>query len=224
MLRTGKVWAHVRFDDLVGFAKADELLPNCTLMSGKKGSIRETEESAIEDVDRGEGPGVLLLPLLVEDGAPAGTADVLLESFYDRLAYYRPDAGRLPLEGARELVWKKHVQDSAARALKAGLAYVVVGKLGIEEGAKPGFLLSMMLIETATGTTLKAVRARPTLNPKDTWAESSIKALLPFLSTAPGVRQPQVPKLPPATRARGTMVERPSEDVVLASVAISPAE
>ena len=195
VLRTGKVWAHVRVDDLEGFAKADELLPRCPLV-GNSGVVKETGEPApTEEVERGEGPGVLLLPLLLEGAAPAGTADVLAETFFDRLAYYRPDAARLPMEGARQLNWKKHLQDSAARAKNAGLGYVVVGKLAVESvGDKGVLVVSLALVDTGSGATVKAVRARPTLDPDDPWAETMLGVLLPLMRTAPGARQPELPK------------------------------
>ncbi|MDP2344924.1 MAG: hypothetical protein Q8O67_28520 [Deltaproteobacteria bacterium] len=222
VLRTGKVWAHVRVDDLEGFAKADELTPRCPLISGS--DVKETgEPGATEEVERGEGPGVLLLPLILEGAAPVGTADVLLDSFFDRLAYYRPDAARLPIEGARDLNWKKHVADSAARGRGAGLAYVVVGKLAVETVADKGALVvSLALVDTASGATLKAVRARPTMKAEDTWAESTLFVLLPLMRTAPGARQPEGPKFAPQKGPKAGAVT-PSTNAGSANASAGPA-
>ena len=199
VLRTGKVWAHLRIDDLEGFAKTDELRPACPIA----GELKITEAEPTEEVERGEGPGVLLLPLLLEGAAPAGTADLLAEAFFDRLIYYRPDAARLPtLDGSvPEENWKKHVQASAVRARSAGLAYVVVGKLGVESAGDKGVLVvSLALVEAASGTVIKALRARPTMRPEDLWAENTLAVMLPLMRTAPGARQPSGPKPAPSSK------------------------
>jgi hypothetical protein len=210
VLRTGKVWAHVRIESLEAYAKADELNGRCPLERG--GSLLAAgEEPVTEEVERGEGPGVLLLPFLVEGAAPLGVADTLSDTFFERLDFYRPDAARLGDDGDRKLEsggWKKHVNARAARARGASLSYVVVAKLAVDPApaASPTaatLVLSLAIIDAKTGATVKGVRAKPTLKPEDTWADTMLGVLLPLMRQAPGARMPAPPKLP-ATQPTST--------------------
>ncbi len=236
VLRSGKVWAHLRVDDLEGFAKADDLKTRCPLDAG--GRIKDDAEPITDEVERGEGPGVLFLPLLLEGAAPAGVADQLAEGFFERLTVYRPDAGRLASEGDRSstgaAAWKKHVADSAARARRAGLAYVVVGKVGIEAatvapgGAAAGgggganLVVSVAVVDSQNGLTLKAVRTRPLTaanKPVEGWADQLLASLLPPLRAAPGGRLPA----PPKTGTKPTSTTTPEQPLTVREASATPA-
>jgi hypothetical protein len=216
VLRTGKVWAHVWVTDIEAFAKVDDLRPRCPL-NGGGGAVKETgAEPVTEEVDRGDGPGVLFLPFLVEDGAPIGIADQLADVFFDRLAVYRPDAARLADDGDRTTknatTWRKHVTERAARARGAGLAYVVVAKVGVAPkdanagaAAGSGLVVSLVIVDAKTGTTVgKGLRARPSGRADDPWADTLLYTYLPLLRQAPGARLPPAPKASATTTPTST--------------------
>ena len=197
VLRSGKTWSHVRAEDLEGFVKADEIRGRCALDAG--GVVTDTAEPELtEDVERGEGPGVLFLPFILEGAAPAHDADDIGDLFYDRLGAYRPDAARLPLTVARTVRWKQHAESARARARAAGFAYVVVGKVGVEDaGGKGVLVLSVALVDSKSGRILKGARVRPTTRLDDTWPETVLAALLPFAGSAPNGKVPTAPRVEP---------------------------
>ena len=197
MLRTGKVWAHVRIDDIDGFAKVDELRERCLLIPAVE-PAGNAQPLPIEEVERGEGPGVLLLPFITEGAAPAGSADVLADHFFNGLAAYRPDVARLGSHHSSELKWNKYVEESSARARNAGLRYLILGIVGVEAESpsepQQQLLISIALVDSESTSTLKAVRSHPTLNPEDPWVENTLKLFLPLLRSAPGARLPEPKK------------------------------
>ncbi len=225
VLRTGKVWAHVRVDDLEGFAKAAELKGRCDLEKGATFNDNAGGDPPVTDeVERGEGPGVLFLPFLIEGAAPVGDADQLAERFFDRLAFYRPDTGRLGLEeDAIRTVnspadWKKHVAASAARARAAGLAYVVVAKVGVvplqvgaDADAKAGLVVSLAVVDAASGATVKGLRARPSMRLDDPWAENVLSVALPLLRSAPAQKTPPPVATPKKTTTTTNEAPTPTE-------------
>ena len=197
VLRSGKTWSHVRAEDLEGFVKADELRGHCVVDAG--GVVTDTDEPELtEDVERGEGPGILFLPLIVEGAASANDADDIGGLFYDRLGAYRPDAAKLPLTVPRTARWKAHAESARARAHAAGFAYVVVGKVAVEDnGGKGVLVLSVALVDTKSGRILKGARVRPTTRLDDTWPETVLAALLPFAGNAPNGKVPVAPRVEP---------------------------
>lgn len=215
VLKKGKTWAAVRVGDLRGFVKSDDIQGACTAdpsavaPKSNGGSASEPEvDPNVEAVERGEGPGVLLLPFALEGAAPAGNADTLLGALFDRTAFFRPDAARLPLDDgtARTLDWRALVQAGAKRAKGADTAYVIVGRLALE-AAKPGaaagttggapasaerHLLQLGVVDAKKGIVLKAIKIRPTLDVRDNWADKALAALLPLVAAAPNSKMPVV--------------------------------
>ncbi len=212
VLRSGKTWSHVRAADLEGFVKAEEIRGRCALDAG--GVVTDTDEPELtEDVERGEGPGILFLPFVVEGAAAANDADAVGDLLYDRLGAYRPDAARLPMTVPRTSRWKANAESARARARAAGFAYAVVGKLAVEEiDGKSGLVLSVALLDSKSGRVLKGARVRPTTRLDDTWPETVLAAVLPFAGTAPQGRVPVAPALAPLP-ITPTAVARP--DVVV---------
>lgn len=200
VLKRGKTWAAVRIEDLTGFVKSDDIARSCVVVSGVPESRGEGGggEPQVEAVERGEGPGLLLSPFHLEGAAPAGPADALLDALFDRAAFFRPDAGRVGLEGKRDLPWKKLVEAVAKRARGAEMAYALAGSLSVEPPTKEDplterYLLQLAIVDAKTGKVLKGARVRPTLNPQDDWADRALAVLLPTLATAPGARLPPPP-------------------------------
>lgn len=199
VLRSGKVWSHVRSEDLEGFVKADELRGRCALETG--GVVVDTEEPELtEEVERGEGPGILFLPFIIEGAAPVGDVDDVGDLFFDRLGAYRPDAARLPLTIDRKSRWRTHAESARARARATGFAYALIGKVGVEDdGGKGVLVLSIALLDTKSGRVLKGARVRPTARIDDTWPENVLSALLPLTASAPNGRTPPPPASPMPT-------------------------
>lgn len=213
VLKKGKTWAAVRVGDLRGFVKSDEMAAACVPEAGSAplssgagggggggggdGGLEGAQVSTVEEVERGEGPGVILLPFALEGAAPAGNADALFDTLYDRTAFYRPDAAKLALEegAARAIDWKATVAVGARRATGAGTAYAIVGRVSLEP-ARPDkpledrHLLQLAVVEAKSGNVLKAIKIRPTLNVRDNWAEKALAALLPALAAAPNSKLP----------------------------------
>jgi hypothetical protein len=196
VLRSGKTWAHLRVDDLEGFSKSDEVKAACRGADG--GTVEDTVDTEItEDVERGEGPGILFLPLLLEGTAPAGPTAEVGDVLFERLAAYRPDAARLPqTTGLAAGKWKADVDNASARARSAGFAYVVVGKVGVETvDGKVTLMLSTAIVDAKAKTILKAARVRPTTRPQDPWPEQLLATLLSVVDDAPGGRIPTAPQV-----------------------------
>lgn len=199
VLKRGKTWAAVRIEDLTGFVKTEDIQRSCVPMSASDpGSPDGAREPSVEAVERGEGPGVLLMPFHLEGVAPAGAADAFLDALFDRTAYFRPDAGRVPLEGTRDQPWKKQVETAAKRARGAEMAFAIAGRLSVEAPSKEDplterYLLQLAVIDAKTGKVLKGARVRPTLQTGDDWADRVLAALLPSLPAAPGARLPPPP-------------------------------
>lgn len=200
VLKKGKTWAAVRVEDLQGFVKSDAISGACKASRGGDdgGGDGEGEGAVTEAVERGDGPGVLLLPFHVEGVAPIGDADGLGEDLFARLLHYRPDAGRLGADGSRDKPWKDQVADAARRARGAETAFALIGRMALEP-RQPGvartddyekYLLQLAVVDAKSGKVLKGVRVHPTLRPGDTWAELALAALLPSLPAAPGSKLP----------------------------------
>lgn len=200
VLRTGKVWTHLRLADLEGFARQDELKPACEFVVPEAGEVEVTVE-----VERGDGPGVLLLPFLLEKNAPAGEADAVADLFFERLAIYRPDAARLPLSTTRDAVkWKAHTEAAAVAARSAGLTYAIIGQASVDaSGGKPALVLNLAVVDARAKKILKGIKVRPTLKPEDLWMENALAVLLPYLSAAPGA------KAPPTLKGQSTSTPTP---------------
>lgn len=200
VLRSGKSWAHARVDDLEGFIKAEDIKGACRGIAG--GALENTAEPEITvEVERGEGPGVLFLPFLLEGATPAGAADGIGDLLFERLAAYRPDAARLPLSTARAAgTWKAHVQTASAQARAAGFAYVLVGKVGIESiDGKGALVLSTAMVDAKASKIIKGVRMRPTTRLDDPWPEHLLATVLPLIADAPGGKVPAAPRGPVTT-------------------------
>ncbi|MBM4279487.1 MAG: hypothetical protein FJ137_01560 [Deltaproteobacteria bacterium] len=192
VLRTGKVWAHLVVRGREGFALVSGLDSRCA-SGGEAGDdaaspvADDPRGPPVEEVDRGDGPGILLLPFVADEGSPAARADQLFAAFAEHLAYYRPDVGQLPLLGSRTVVWKEHIDSAVRRARASGHAYALLGRLGSEGGVA---VVSIALVDVATGRTVKGVRARPKAVGDDDWSDPALAALLPSIPPAPGSRLP----------------------------------
>lgn len=199
VLKRGKTWAAVRIEDLTGFVKTEDIKKSCIAVAGVADTpATEGGDASVEAVERGEGPGLLLMPFHLEGVAPAGAADALLDALFDRAAFFRPDAGRVGLEGSRDLPWKKQVDAAAKRARGAEMAFALAGRLSVEAPSKEDplterYLLQLAIVDAKTGKVVKGARVRPTLNPQDDWADRALAALLPPLPAAPGARLPPTP-------------------------------
>jgi hypothetical protein len=193
VLRTGKVWTHLRLADLEGFARQEELTPVCQVVTPEASETEVTVE-----VERGDGPGLLFQPFLLEKNAPAGEADAVADLFFERLAIYRPDVARLPLSTTttREAVkWKAHAGAAAAAARSAGLSYAVIGQVSVEAGdGKTALVLNLAVVDARAEKVLKGIKVRPTLKPEDLWIENALATLLPYVSAAPGAKPPPTVK------------------------------
>ena len=166
--------------------------------------MTETEVSV--EVERGDGPGVLFQPFLLEKDAPAGEADAVAALFFERLAIYRPDVARLPLSATtREAVkWKAHAGAAAAAARSAGLSYAVIGQASVEiVDGKTALVLNLAVVDARAEKVLKGIKVRPTLKPEDFWIENALATLLPYVSAAPGA------KPPPTLKGQSTSTSTP---------------
>jgi hypothetical protein len=216
VLRSGKTWVHLRVDDLEGFSKSDEVKAGCRGSAG--GDVEDTVDTEItEEVERGEGPGILFLPLLLEGTAPVGPTAEVGDVLFERLAAYRPDAARLPqTTGLAAGKWKADVDNASARARSAGFAYVVVGKIGVETvDGKVVLMLSTAIVDAKANTILKAARVRPTTRPQDPWPEQLLATLLSVVDDAPGGRIPTAPQV--ITGERAPLKAPPSATLAAAS-------
>lgn len=210
ILKRGKTWAAVRIEDLSGFVKTDDVAKSCVADDDGGDTKGGGDQGAgIEAVDRGEGPGLLVLPFHVEGAAPIGPADALLDVLFDRTLYFRPDTGRVGVDGPRGLAWTAQVEAAAKRARGAEMAFALVGRLALEPPSKDDplterYLLQIALVDAKTGKVLKGARVRPTLRPEDDWPDRLLAALLPVLPAAPDTRPPPTPgqktELTPDTR------------------------
>lgn len=194
VLRSGKVWAHVRVDDLEGFTDATDLRQHCAIDAG--GAVSDAAEPELsEEVARGEGPGILWLPFIVEGAAPVDDVDAVGVLFYDRLAAYRPDAARLPLNLPRNSKWKAYAEAARTRARASGFAYVVIGKVEVADIDGRGTLVaSIAIVDTKSGRVLKGARIKPTTRFDDQWPEVVLSALLPYAGSAPNSTPVVAPK------------------------------
>lgn len=200
VLRSGKVWVHLRLADLEGFARQEELTPVCTPVAPEVGDVEVTVE-----VERGDGPGVLFQPFLLEKNTPAGEADAVADLFFERLAIYRPDVARLALTTSRDAVkWKVHTEAAAVAARSAGLNYAIIGQASVEtSGGRSALVLNLAVIDARAKKILKGIKVRPTLKPEDLWMENALAVLLPYLSGAPGA------KAPPTLKGQSTSTPTP---------------
>ena len=194
VLRTGRVWSHVRSEDLEGFVKSDEFRGRCAMETG--GAVVDPAEPDVtEAVERGEGPGILFLPFVLEGAAPLNDSDEVGDLFYDRLAAYRPDAARVPLNVDRGARWKVHAESARNRARAAGFTYAMIGRTSVEDVDGKGVLvLSIALLDSKSGRILKGARVRPTTRLDDTWPETVLAALLPLTTPAPNGKAPAAPR------------------------------
>ncbi len=196
VLRSGKQWSHIRVDDLEGFVNAGDVKRACRGVSGA--AVSDTAEpELIEEVDRGEGPGVLFLPFQLQAGAPQGQVDAVADLFFERLAIYRPDVARLPEPERIAGKWKAYVTRASARASAAGMSYAVIGQAAIEtvEG-KPVVVVSMAAVDARAGNIMKGIRVKTSLDLNDPWPENTLAVLLPYLASAPGAKAPPPPPTP----------------------------
>jgi hypothetical protein len=203
ILRAGKVWAHMRAGAVQGYATVADIGAHCR--SDDASALNEADSTgpATEIVERGEGPGVLFMPFLLEGGAAAGVADSLGEGLFERLSYYRPDVGRLAPTAERTGAWKQYLTHASERARAAGLAFALVGRVGPDDAAgaakDAGLVVSVALVDSATGRTVKGVRARPGAGDvAHAWTEPVLLALVPLLPAAPGSRLPVDRSVTPA--------------------------
>ena len=206
VLRAGKVWAHLLVDEQEGFATVADVNGRCSADEGgappeptERARTDDTGAAPVEDVERGDGPGILVLPFVLDEGAPAPAADRLAATFDERLRTYRPDVGHLPLLGSRTVAWKEHVDGAVKRARATGFAYALLGRVAPDAAAPPpgsGLVVSIALVDVASGKTLKGVRARPKALEDDTWSEPALASLLPALAPAPGSRVPSAHAAP----------------------------
>jgi hypothetical protein len=185
VLRSGKVWAHVRVDDLEGFTDATDLRDHCVIDAG--GSVSDAAEPELsEEIARGEGPGILWLPFIVEGAAPVDDVDAVGVLFYDRLAAYRPDAAPVPLNLPRTSKWKAYAEAARTRAKASGFAFAMIGKVEVADIEGKGTLVaSIAIIDAKSGRVLKGVRIKPTTRFADLWPEIVLSALLPYAGSAP---------------------------------------
>jgi hypothetical protein len=191
VLKRGKTWAALRVGDLQGFVKSDELRGNCVARQADDGGV------VTDPVERGEGPGLLVLPMQRDGAVPPGEADALLDELFTRVAYYRPDAALAPPAPKTKKTWKKQVEDGARSAKLAETRFALIGRVApapAESGASSDarYLVELAIVDARTGKLLKGVRARPTMRPNDTWAELALEALLPVLPAAPESRLPSI--------------------------------
>ncbi|MBI1946994.1 MAG: hypothetical protein HYS27_14960 [Deltaproteobacteria bacterium] len=225
ILKRGKTWAAVRLEDLTGFVKADDLRDRCAAIVDEPAETRGGGEGAVEAVERGDGPGLLLSPFHLEGAAPAGPADALLDLLFDRAAFYRPDAGRVGVEGGRDLAWTAQLAAAAKRARAADMAYALAGRLAVEPPTKDDplterYLLQLAVVDAKTGKVLKGARVRPSMRPDDDWPERVLAVLLPPLQAVPGGRPPPSPTqktdaspaLTPAPVAPAPTTPAPADD------------
>lgn len=198
ILKRGRTWAAVRIEDLTGFVKSDDVAKHCVAADETVGSGASDPGLGVEAVDRGEGPGLLVLPFHVEGATPIGSADAFLDVLFDRVSFFRPDAARVGVEGARDIAWSAQVAAAAKRARGADTAFALIGRLALEPPSKDDplterYLLQLALVDAKSAKVLKGARVRPTLRPEDDWADRLLAALLPVLPAAPGARPPPIP-------------------------------
>jgi hypothetical protein len=201
VLRAGKVWAHLLVAEKEGFATVVDVNGRCSADDGgatepsERPHADDASGAPVEDVERGEGPGILVLPFVLDDGAPVPVADRLAATFDEHLRTYRPDVGHLPLLGSRTVAWKDHVDGAIKRARAVGLAYALLARVSPEPAGKAdggGLVVSIAVIDVASGKTLKGVRAHPTSLDDDSWSDPALASLLPAIAPAPGGRLPSV--------------------------------
>jgi hypothetical protein len=191
VLKQGKTWAVVHVGDSYGFARTPELKSACMTSSGAAVTDTPDTDSGI-DLERGEGPGLLLTPFTIDPGLPTGRVDAAFNALWAQASFFRPDAGRSTPPSstkARDVKWKAQVDASVERARAAGFAFVLVGHAAADGTA---FSVELALIDVATGKSVKGVRVHPTSSRDDPWAENALAVLLPFMPAAPRSRFPKV--------------------------------
>jgi hypothetical protein len=202
LLKRGKVWAAIRVGDLVGFVDSKEIARNCKSTAPEEVVVfDESIDGPVASVERGDGPGVLLLTFSLEGNAPTGVADAYFQNLWERTGLYRPDAGKLDDESLRKLPWKKAVDASLQRAKGADMAYVLIGRVSIDDTPPPAgqvvaesYVLQLGIYDTKSGKLLKGVRVKPSTRLDDRWAENALSKLLPEIAAAPGSRNPEPPR------------------------------
>jgi hypothetical protein len=135
------------------------------------------------------------LPSIVEGAAPVDDVDAVGDLFYDRLAAYRPDAARLPLNLPRTSKWKAYAEAARTRAKASGFSFAMIGKVEVADVDGKGVLVaSIALVDARSGRVLKGVRIKPTTRFDDQWPEIALSALLPYAGSAPNSTPVVAPK------------------------------
>ncbi len=205
ILKEGKTWAAVRTANLVGFVKSGDMNRACQLRNAAAGATAPGSSDnggggTGEYVERGDGPGILLLPFDLEGGAPATTAAALFNLLFQRVGYYRPDSGRAGVDEKRKPTpLHEQIAAAARRAQGAGMAYALIGRFSLAPAA-PGQavegkgVLELAVVDAKSAKVLKGVRLTgPTTQAADPWPERALAALLAVLAPAPGSKIPVPP-------------------------------
>ncbi len=187
VVRSGKVWSQLQVAELEGFSLQEDVKSVCVAIVERPVEVEE-----VAPVERGDGPGVIYIPFLIDGSIPVGEVDAAGELFFDRLSVYRPDAARLPAPSSRAAVkWKTHTDAAAATARGAGVAYAIIGQASRDpEGGRTALIINLVVVDAHTKKVLKGIKIRPTKKPTDPWLDNALAVLLPHVASAPGARPP----------------------------------
>jgi hypothetical protein len=187
VLRSGKVWSQLQVAELEGFSLQEDVKAVCVAIVERPVEVEE-----VAPIERGDGPGVVYQPFLIDGSIPVGEVDAVGELLFERLSVYRPDAARLPAAGSRAAVkWKAHADAAAAKARSAGVAYAVIGQASRDpDGGPTSLIVNLVVVDAQTKKVLKGIKVRPTKKPTDPWLDNALAVLLPHLASAPGARPP----------------------------------
>jgi hypothetical protein len=183
--RSGKVWAEV------GTTRSDSgyvmvsALRSCVRTAGTE-AVAPDDNGVVEFIERGEGPGVWVAPLVGDGIVPAAMVDGFGSQLFDVWARSRPDAAAMPasdgaLDGAARL------REQLAHARRVGMAYVVAGRVFAVNGSDV-VAIEASVYDTATNKQLKGVRIKP--GERAEWAIDVVRTCWPHLRQANGQVQP----------------------------------
>jgi hypothetical protein len=181
--RSGKLWAEV------GTQRSGEgfvlvgALRGCAAEPGVAVANNDSTD-VVESVERGEGPGIWVVPLRGDARIPAGIVDGLGGQLWDVFGRARPDAVRAASEG--EDAAKTQLSALLLQAQQKQLAYVLGGRAVL--AADGQINLEVSVYDVKARKQLKGVRVVPASNAE--WPAEVTLALWDHMRSSPGQQRP----------------------------------
>lgn len=184
ILRRGSKRTDVQVGELIGQMNSSHLKQSCRPVKQPTGSVAAAEETAQLRLPRPPaGVTGAVLPFAFAKQVNPMEARMFHDQLGDSMKAYRSDVmlvkdlGQSDKTLQRDL--KAHVEASRDIARRMGLSYFITGHLS---GRGSQFALALSVVDVKSGRLLKGVKARPTVQAGDPWAEHAagfIQEVLP---------------------------------------------